>query len=153
MAYRVYYLKNEEDKIVYVGITSRDPKARMYDHKKDYPHRKNYKMTVLEETEDKKTAEDLETFYIKLFDTVNNGENITYGVGRRGLGATPTGFKSGNAFGKMGTKSVVCVDTNVVYKSLTACSKATGVSITKISECCRGKRKSSHGLHFKYCTD
>ncbi len=151
--YRVYCLKNEEDKIVYVGMTSRSLNARMYDHRKNYPHRKNYKICLLKEVEDKETAEDLETYYIKLFNTVSVGKNITYGVGRRGLEANSTSFKPGNAFGKMGTKSVICVDTNIVYKSLTACSKATGVSITKISECCRGKRKSSHGLHFKYCAD
>lgn len=151
--YRVYCLKNEENKIVYIGITKRELRFRMYDHVKSYPHRKNYNIELIEEVEDKSLAEELETYYINFYDTINNGENITSGVGRKGLSSNKTSFKNGNTFGKMGTKPVKCLDTNEVFSSLTECSKRTGVPITKISDCCKGKRKSSRGLHFEYCNN
>ena len=93
MIYRIYYLKNKENKVVYVGQTRRDLETRLRDHRKKFPNRKDYTIHLIAETNDKNIANELETFNIKRFDTVNNGENITYGKGTKGLGVNKTSFK------------------------------------------------------------
>ncbi len=42
------------------------------------------------------------------------------------------------------------VDTGIIYDSLTDASNATGISISKISACCKGKRKTTGGFHWEY---
>lgn len=50
-------------------------------------------------------------------------------------------------------KSVLCVETGVIYDSLTIASKDTGARRDHISECCRfnTKRKTAAGFHWQYC--
>ena len=90
MIYRIYCLKNELNKIVYVGQTSRDLEVRLGEHKRRFENRKNYTIHLLEEVIDPNKADELETYYINKFDTVINGENITYGKGTKGLGKNKT---------------------------------------------------------------
>ena len=47
-------------------------------------------------------------------------------------------------------RPVRCLDTGVVYPSITAASKATGAGLEKILLCCQGKRQQTHGLHWAY---
>ena len=49
-------------------------------------------------------------------------------------------------------KKVVCLDTAVVYKSITEASEKTGVSKESIAGICNHKFYSSHGLHFDWAT-
>jgi hypothetical protein len=48
------------------------------------------------------------------------------------------------------SKPVMCLETGVIYDSARKAAKDLGVSYTKISLCCNGKRKSTRGLHFKF---
>lgn len=48
-------------------------------------------------------------------------------------------------------KAIVCVETGVVYESIAAASKATGISSGAISFCVRGVTKTSGGFHWKEC--
>ena len=47
-------------------------------------------------------------------------------------------------------KKVLCVETNIIYDSITEASLKTGTSTSKISSCCNGKRKTTGGYHWKY---
>lgn len=47
-------------------------------------------------------------------------------------------------------KKVVCVETGEVYRSLSAASKAAGVSLNAISNALRGESKTSGGYHWTY---
>lgn len=47
-------------------------------------------------------------------------------------------------------KKVLCVETNIIYDSITEASLKTGASTSKISSCCNGKRKTTGGYHWKY---
>jgi len=49
-------------------------------------------------------------------------------------------------------KKVVCLDTAVVYKSITEASEKTGVSKKSIAGICNHLKYSSHGLHFDWAT-
>lgn len=47
-------------------------------------------------------------------------------------------------------RPVVCLDTGVVYDSLSEAAKATGVHLCKILMVCQGKRYRAGGLRWKY---
>lgn len=47
-------------------------------------------------------------------------------------------------------RSVMCVETNTQYKSISEASRITGVYHSNISAVCRGKRKSAGGYTWKY---
>lgn len=45
---------------------------------------------------------------------------------------------------------VVCLETNVVYRSAVAAEKVTGAHRSKICEVCKGTRKTAGGFHWAY---
>lgn len=55
-----------------------------------------------------------------------------------------------NGGGGRPKKPVVCIDTGAVYDSITEAAKATGAPLEKILECCKGRRKKTHGLRWRY---
>lgn len=48
------------------------------------------------------------------------------------------------------SKPVVCVETMVVYASVTEASQSVGVSITAVANCLKGKTSKSGGYHWRY---
>lgn len=50
-------------------------------------------------------------------------------------------------------KPVVCLDTGVVYASITEAAEATGAGIDKILSCCKGRRNMTHGLRWAYAEE
>ena len=50
-------------------------------------------------------------------------------------------------------KKVICVETGIVYKSMSEASRDTGVPLGNISYCCNGKLKSAGGYTWKYYVD
>lgn len=47
-------------------------------------------------------------------------------------------------------KSVICIDTGIVYDTMKQAALDTGSNASKISSVCNGHRKSTNGLHFKF---
>lgn len=47
-------------------------------------------------------------------------------------------------------KKVLCVETQIIYESLTKTGEKTNISIGHISQCCNKKRKTAGGYHWKY---
>ena len=47
-------------------------------------------------------------------------------------------------------KAVICIETNSIYKSITEAGKQLGISRTKISTCCKDKKKTAGGYHWQY---
>ena len=150
MSYNIYCLK-ENDKIVYIGNTSRDLKVRFSEHiRRKELNEDIFTIESIEVVNDKETAKERENYYIKKYNLVEEGMNVTYGYGTKGLGSNDTSFKKGNNFGKLGTKKVRCVETGIVYNSVTSCAKSMSLSISKISAVCRGKRKTTGGYRFEF---
>ena len=50
----------------------------------------------------------------------------------------------------MHNKAVINIDTGIIYESITIASKETGVSLSGISACCKGKLKKSGGYKWEY---
>lgn len=48
-------------------------------------------------------------------------------------------------------KKVICVETEVIYKSLTEASKQNGIALSNLSNCCNGKIKTCKGYHWEFC--
>ena len=48
------------------------------------------------------------------------------------------------------SKSVLCIETGVVYKSLAEAKRLTSISDSNISQCCLGRQKTAGGYHWKY---
>lgn len=48
------------------------------------------------------------------------------------------------------TKKVMCVETKIVYDSITEASNITRINYSNISHCCRGKQKTAGGYHWEY---
>lgn len=47
-------------------------------------------------------------------------------------------------------KKVICIETNVVYPSISECSRVNKIDLKSISWCCKGKYKTAGGYHWKY---
>lgn len=47
-------------------------------------------------------------------------------------------------------KGVLCVEIDVIYPSASEAARQLGLPVSSVSACCRGQRKSTHGLHFRY---
>ena len=47
-------------------------------------------------------------------------------------------------------KRVMCVETGIEYHSISFASKQCNICIDCISKCCKGKRKTAGGLHWRY---
>lgn len=149
--YRIYCLKDKNNKIKYVGFTSRKLEVRFKEHCKNYPERKNYHIELIEETKDKEIAKQKEIYYINFYNTIKDGDNINLGMGQ----STPNSgnFQFGNTFGRKGTKKVKCLETNEVFNSLTECANYFNLSVSNISAVCKGKRKTTGNKHFIYYSE
>lgn len=60
-----------------------------------------------------------------------------------------TEFKKGYSNIKW-RKKVLCIDTNILYESITSAFEDTNISISCISTCCSGKTKTAGGYHWRY---
>ena len=47
-------------------------------------------------------------------------------------------------------KKVMCVESGMIYGSITKASEVTNISGSSISSCCRGRRKTAGGFHWKF---
>ena len=47
-------------------------------------------------------------------------------------------------------KKIINITTGVVYKSIAEASRETGINNASILNCCKGKRKTAGGYHWKY---
>lgn len=50
-------------------------------------------------------------------------------------------------------KRVLCVETNVIYNSITEAANSVGVYRTNVGGACRGEQKTAGGYHWKYIND
>lgn len=149
MKYKVYCLKDTNERVVYVGMTQQSLYDRFIGHCKKYKHRKSYHIELIHQYEDKKKAQDAETYFIHYYNTVEDGENITYGVGRLGLGANSTSFKVGNVFGQIPSYYFICNETGDVGTAKFL-SKLLGCCKNRIYDIAKGKRKTTCGYTFSF---
>lgn len=70
-------------------------------------------------------------------------DNIRYGTGIKRSAASRLNHKSFS-------KQVICVETGVIYESMSEAQRQTGLWCTHISRCCNGKQETCGGYHWTY---
>jgi len=171
--YKVYCLK-DNDKIVYIGYTTRSLHNRWRHHKNTYPDRARLVIELIQETDNKDQAKALEILFIKQYNTlVPNGLNIALGhANNDGKKLTEYGkntrfgfrartkeeelkrkTKAATATSKACSKPVICMNTGIKYPSARACAKALGLQPSSLSLVLRGLRPHTKGLKFKFITE
>ena len=135
-------LKNKVNNKFYIGKTLRDLNVRYERHLKDAKYgsnlpihrallkygKENFDVIILEENIPEKELSEKEKFYIKKYDAVHNGYNLSYG----GDGGRISKYSDKQIY------NVKCLlrDTN---KSVTVISQETGVSVYMVRDINRGK--------------
>lgn len=147
--YIVYIHTNNQNNKKYVGITCRKPQVRWGVNGNGYSLQKkffnaiqkygwnNFSHDIIASNLSKEEAKELETYYIDLYDCINNGYNIL----REGIESYPR------------TKPVFCVTTNIKYDSIKEAALKNNCLPTQIIENCKGKRGPIKGLQWTYWND
>lgn len=75
--------------------------------------------------------------YLNNLEWMTCKENINYGTHNERMG-------------KAKGKSVLCIETGVIYSSTREAARQTGINNSSISKCCRGIQKTAGGFHWQY---
>ena len=75
--------------------------------------------------------------YINNLEWCDNTYNINYGTRNKRVG-------------RARSKTVICVETNIVYYSPTEVEQTLGIDASSIHKCCKGKRHTAGGYHWRY---
>lgn len=148
----VYCIKDENNKVIYIGQT-KNFQRRKWEHvyRKHIP--KTYSFEILEMCNDNE-AVIKEAYYIKQYNTIENGLNIVCGNGQSGIYGSGFGgrFQKGNdVWSKRKPKRVKCLETGIVYNSVKECADALNIKHShKIYDVCNGYAKTHHKYHFEY---
>lgn len=179
--YKLYCLTNLINGKQYIGITKQNiykrwkngngykKGTRMENAIKKYGW-DNFKHEVLFDNLSKEKAVELEKYYIKQLDTINNGYNVQEGgfnsnngvvsdetrkklsISHKGQHSSPnTEFKKGErslAHLKL-LVPVYCIELKKVFSSITDAERELNIS-HHIWDCLKGKRNKCGGYHWKY---
>lgn len=166
MIFRVYCIKNK-DRVLYVGATRQTLSRRRW---AKYPFEilDDYRWELLAEVDNENQMYELEKYFIKHFDTIQNGLNKSTG----GKGGT-TGVKQSPELierriaghrGRKNTaetkakmsessprkKPVICLETGVMFDSARSAANIMKLDYKKISLVAQGKRRSTGGFRFEF---
>lgn len=180
MKYILYAHINKINKKRQIGITSRNPEIRWGRngiHYKDSPKFwkaiekygwDNFEHVILLEDLTQEDARKMEIEYIEKYNSIENGYNISPGgdvppilrgkehpnYGKGFSQETLRKMKENHADFKRGkhprARKVVCIETNVVYDTITDAAEAVGISRKCVNDTCLGRQKSAAGYHWKY---
>lgn len=122
---------------------------------KEYPNKELAKLDL----------DKLEAHYIELYDSVNAGYNTFSGINLppksttkrkkyKYCGVSPIKYPKHEIGSKSQSKTVIQCnldgDTIAIYDSLNQASRVTGVPVSNIVRCCKGKAYTARGFIFKY---
>lgn len=146
--YCIYMHKNKINDKVYIGMTSRKPEQRWLNGNGYKRQPKffnailkygwdNFEHIILEDNiPTEKIALEKETFYIKKYNSVLNGYNVT----EAGQKSSPYCFKG---------IPIYCIENNTYYSSIAEASRQLNFSNPgDIEKVIRGERNGCHNLHF-----
>ena len=186
MIYTVYQHRNLKNGKSYIGMTSREPKYRwnsgwgyqnnskMWKDIQNSDWNKDWEHNIIGKFEDKDEALNVEEMFIQLFDSINEGYNISsYGNGhyerteehKRKISESKIGITFSEEHKKKLSEALSGnhnrPQTQVLqysksgeliaeYPSIHEAEKQTGCNNCSICNCCKGNRKSAGGFIWKY---
>lgn len=165
----IYKHTNLQNKKVYIGITSQSPLKRwgcgngyqnnelFYKDILKYGWEEGFSHEILATVDTGEEAGKIEDYYIKKYNStdINFGYNKAEGgfnPGRKGVPHTQETKEKIQQKAKK--KSVLCLETNILYNSISEAGRQTGIDFRLISECCnrtRG-RKATKNTHWIFST-
>lgn len=175
MGYTVYLHRNKINQKVYIGITSQDYNVRWRAQGQGYRQQPkfyyaiekygwdNFEHIILFTNLSKEVAEQKEIELIAIYDAINNGYNVYPGGNlinhtektKQKLSQIMTGKKHSELVKqKMREHTpkmpVLCIETNIIYDSIRAASRDTGIDPSSISRCCRGQQITAGKKHWQF---
>ena len=168
--YKVYCLKDIIGKIVYVGYTGKSLRTRLTGHRSNHKDRSDLSIELLQNAKDKTEAKSLEIQYQLKHNTLypnglnrclghknNDGQKLLIaGINTR-FGKRPKTDieeqkrKEAARLSQMRLrKPVRCIETGIVYESVSMCAKTLGLSVGNLSMVLNKKRPKTQELHFEF---
>ena len=178
--YTVYRHYNRLTNKSYIGMTSQEPKKRwrsgkgyknnlrMWNDIQNSNWNTDWEHNIIGQSEDKQEALNIEEMFIWLFDSTNDGYNISsYGNGhyerteeqKRKMSEANTGKHFSEEHKKKirensPSKAVIQLSKDgefiAEYSSIHEAERQTECQHQSICECCKGERKSTGGFIWKY---
>ena len=159
---KVYKIECLINSKIYVGQTQRPLEERISEHKRAnsligrairHHGFENFKVEVLAECNNINELNEMEKFWIsKLNCKIPNGYNLTDGgFGALGCKRKPLSETSRrNMSVARAKRSILCVETNIEFESITAAAQWCDGRTENISRACRGIKLTASGFHWKY---
>ena len=165
----IYKIENLVNGKIYIG-QSKQIRQRWTEHKKELRHNRhrneylqrawnkygeeNFKHEVLELCPEE-DLDDMECYYIKLYDSFNNskGYNLTSGGKRRKEYSASTREKlriNGTGSNNPNSKKVICLETKKIYESMAQAGEDYNIDYTNIYRCCNLMRYTTAGVHWMF---
>jgi len=110
----------------------------------------NFTKTILEDNLTIEEANKKEEYYIKLYNTIEDGYNLKTG-GLNNLFSEESRIKMSKSC--TSKKEILCIETGKVYPSAKEIERLFGYANANIIACCRGKLYTAYGYHWKYAND
>lgn len=161
--FKVYCLRDVNDKIVYIGATRRTLHRRFLTGYKCFDHR-NYKIQLIDSFDTPEEMFELESNLIKHYgiqNLLNKIETTTAGFNPKGLSHNGTFKKGTNGDDRFGDKrkeaafeararTIKCITNNKIYKSISEASRELNVLTGNINKVLKGLRTHTGGYKFEY---
>lgn len=164
--YAIYKHQNLINQKIYIGLTCQNPPSKRWANGKGYAHNEhfsqaiekygweNFSHEIIEWCETLEEANLAEQQWIKYYESTNPNK----GYNLSGGGASNNGFHhSEETKQKMSAsaqkRQVICLETGVVYESLSEAARVTNNDLNNIRDCCIGRQKTTQGKHWQYYDD
>lgn len=157
--YSVYYHKNKINGKIYVGKAKciskrwgRNGNGYVINHDTVFASaiRKygwdSFEHIIIASNLSPEEACKLERYYIDLWKTNICKYGSTYGYNMTDGG-------DGSAGSSFGCKQVFCITTGELYPSVSVAAKVNNISITHLTAVCKGRRKTAHGMLWRYANE
>ena len=110
----------------------------------------NFLHEILEQNLSLEEANKKEEYYIKFFNTIENGYNLKSG-GLNNIFSNESKKKMSKSCSSK--RKIICIETNIEYPSALEIERLFGYANTNIIACCKGKLHTAYGFHWKYSED
>lgn len=107
----------------------------------------NFTHEILEDKLTLEEANKKEEYYIKFYNTIEDGYNLKSGGLNNKLSEESRKKISNKILTK---KQIICIETQIIYPSALEIERQLGYANSNIIACCKGKLHTAYGFHWSY---